>query len=133
MPAAIETLQGMTGAFPLLIALVMGHMLADYPLQGAFLAQTKNRHGKPPDLPGEASPVRGLWVHALTAHALIQGGAVWIITGSFTLGMVEVVLHWLIDFAKCEGWFGYHTDQALHVLCKALYTALIVGGWFVVS
>ena len=51
-------------------------------------------------------------------HDLIQAGAVWIVTGHTGLAALEFVLHWIIDFAKCENWTGVHTDQALHVACK---------------
>ncbi len=105
-------------------ALAIGHFLADYPLQGEFLAIRKN-HRLPPD----AGPVddsrpllpRHLWVHCLTAHCVIHGGVVWLITGSPILGAVEVVLHWIIDFVKSQGWTNFHVDQALHLLCKAGY------------
>lgn len=129
MIAAIEAVPGWSGFFILLFALAIGHALADYPLQGAFLADAKNRHSDPFALAENTSSPLGLWIHALTAHSLIHGGAVWLITGSVTLALVEVVLHWLIDFSKCEGWFGYTTDQLLHLSCKALYAAAITGGW----
>jgi len=54
-------------------------------------------------------------------HDLIQAGAVWIVTGHTGLAALEFVLHWMIDFAKCENWTGIHTDQALHVACKVAY------------
>ncbi len=106
-------------------AMVIGHVLADYPLQGRFLSMAKNRHADVTSLFGSELPPRGLWIHALTAHSLIQAGAVWLITGSLTLGLVEMVLHWLIDFAKCEKWTNFTVDQFLHLVCKAVYAALI--------
>jgi len=39
------------------------------------------------------------------------------------------VLHAIIDFIKCEKITGYHTDQMLHITCKALYVVLIMQGW----
>ncbi|MGC4017159.1 MAG: DUF3307 domain-containing protein [Luteolibacter sp.] len=116
----------------LLFALLIGHALADYPLQGAFLAKAKDRHSDSGAMFAESVAPKGLWIHALTAHALVHAGSVWIITGSVGLALVELVLHWLIDFAKCEGWTGFTTDQLLHVLCKVGYAAAIAGG-FVVS
>jgi hypothetical protein len=109
----------------LLFALLIGHALADYPLQGAFLARAKDRHSDSGALFGEQKAPKGLWIHALTAHSLVHAGAVWLITGSVLLTVVELLLHWLIDFAKCEGWTGFHTDQLLHVLCKIGYVAAI--------
>ena len=64
----------------------------------------------------------------MSAHALIHCGAVWLISGSVILGLAEFVLHWLIDFAKCEKWIGFSGDQFLHYLCKAAYVALIYYG-----
>ena len=37
-------------------------------------------------------------------------------------------VHWLIDFGKCEKWFGIHVDQGLHVACKVLWCVLIWQG-----
>jgi len=110
----------------LLFALLIGHALADYPLQGAFLARAKDRHSDSGALFGEQKAPKGLWVHALTAHSLVHAGAVWLITSSVLLAAVELVLHWFIDFAKCECWTGFHLDQVLHVLCKIGYVLAMV-------
>ena len=100
--------------FALLIA---GHALADYPLQGDFLARGKNRTAPLPGVP---------WQHPLAAHSVIHGGVVGLITGSLWLGLAETVAHWFIDDAKCCGRFGYHVDQALHVGCKVLWVACLM-------
>lgn len=99
--------------FALLIA---GHALADYPLQGDFLAHGKNRTAPIPGVP---------WQHPMAAHCAIHGGVVGLITGSLWLGLAEAVAHWFIDDAKYRGRFGYHTDQALHVACKVLWVAAL--------
>jgi len=110
-------------AAQMFFALVIGHALADYPLQGEFLAMCKNRRFlvrlKDPLRPPE------LWVYCMTAHCLIHAGTVWIITGSVVLGVVELVLHWVLDQAKCEGKTTFAIDQWGHVACKAGY--VIVG------
>lgn len=103
----------------LFFALLIGHALADYPLQGDFLARAKNRKQPIPGVP---------WWQAMTAHAAIHGGVVWLITGHPQLALAEFVAHWLIDSAKCEGRIGFNTDQALHALCKALWVGLIAVG-----
>lgn len=103
----------------MLCLLLAGHALADYPLQGDFLAKAKNR----------ANPIPGIpWFHGLLSHAAIHGGFVGIITGSLTLGLAEFVVHCLIDDAKCMGRISYNRDQALHVACKALWVAVIAAG-----
>jgi len=96
--------------------LLVGHALADYPLQGPYLAQAKNRNS--------SLGRDGAWRWALGCHAMIHGGAVALATGSVVLGVCETVAHAVIDFAKCEGWLSYDTDQALHVVCKAVWFAV---------
>jgi hypothetical protein len=100
----------------LLFALLIGHALCDYPLQGDFVGKFKSHK--------VASPVPGttIWPHLLTAHALIHAGMVWAITQSPTMAVLEFVLHWGIDFAKSHGWTNFHHDQGLHVLCKVGYS-----------
>ena len=101
-----------------LLLLLVGHALADYPLQGDFLAKAKNR----------ANPIPGIpWYHGLIPHAAIHGGFVGVITGNVWLGLVEFAVHCLIDDAKCMGRISYNTDQALHVGCKALWVAALLA------
>lgn len=57
--------------------MLVGHAIADYPLQGDFLAKAKNRRAPMPGVP---------WYQALGAHAIIHGGFVGIITGSLPWG-----------------------------------------------
>ena len=116
-------------AATLFFALVIGHAIADFPLQGDFLSRGKNRHLPPPKLAdGNESPKR-LWIYLMSAHALTHAGFVWLMTGSALLGLVEFVLHWMIDVAKCEQRTNFETDQWLHVLTKALYVAVLWAGW----
>lgn len=102
--------------FEIFALLLVGHALADYPLQGDFLAKAKNRANPLPGIP---------WYHGLLPHAAIHGGFVGVITGSLTLGLAEFVVHCLIDDAKCMGRISYNTDQALHVACKVLWVLII--------
>lgn len=104
----------------LLFKLLIGHALADYPLQGDFLARGKNRH-LPPIISGE----KYAWVYCMTAHSLIHAGAVWVITGSGILAFVELVAHWIIDFAKCEDAISFGMDQWLHIAVKATYAMVL--------
>jgi hypothetical protein len=102
--------------------LLVGHAVADYPLQNGPMATEKCRRS--------TSELQRTvpWYYWLSAHALIHGGAVFWATGSLSLGLLETGVHWLIDFGKCEGWFGIHVDQALHVGCKVLWCVLIANG-----
>jgi hypothetical protein len=133
--------------------LLVGHALADYPLQGEFLAKAKHHR----------NPIGGVpFYHALLAHAFIHAGAVVLVTGTLWLGLAELLAHVFIDYAKCAGCFRYgaptareyigpaatsdsfasvlelqsredgadrrafNIDQALHVLCKIVWAALAV-------
>lgn len=101
----------------ILCLLVVAHAVADYPLQGEFLAKAKNRTAPIPGFP--------FW-QALTAHSVIHGGMVGIITGSIGLGMAEVVAHWITDDLKCRGKIGLNTDQAIHIICKIVWAVIAV-------
>ncbi|MDQ7981939.1 DUF3307 domain-containing protein [Paraburkholderia sp. SARCC-3016] len=102
----------------LFAALIIGHVIADYPLQGDFLARAKNRSNPIPGVP---------WYQALGAHALIHGGTVWLMTGYWWLGALEVGCHALIDDTKCRSAIGFNADQVLHVLCKAIWAAIAIA------
>lgn len=113
----------------LMFKLLCGHALADYALQSPWMAKAKSRHAGPPEGYSAAlhGPVQTIWPYVLTAHALIHGLAVTILTGSSALGLAETVAHWLIDFGKCERWYGIHADQWMHVGCKVAWTLIAVG------
>lgn len=102
-------------------AMLLGwHALADYPLQGDFLARAKNHTAPIPGVP---------WYQALGAHAVIHGVGVMYITGSLMLGVGEVVVHCVIDWTKCSNPADdttFNIDQAFHVASKLLWVALLV-------
>ena len=109
----------MSGLLEVLFLLLAVHALADYPLQGDFLAKAKNRHAPIPGVP---------WWQALTAHALIHAGGVFVVTGSLAFAAIELSAHWLIDNAKCSGRLTFNADQMLHVICKIAYVAVLATG-----
>lgn len=115
----------------LLLLLVAGHYLADFPLQPDFVARMKSRVF-----------FESIGFHCLTAHAMIHGlvaAAVVSVLGYRWLMpfLVVAVTHWLIDFGKAwDGWpdnwritqgakwsgkpdarglYGINIDQALHI------------------
>lgn len=116
----------LTEGLTLLFALVIGHVLADYPLQGEYLALNKNRHYRPSN--GVIQP-KGLWIHCLGAHCLIHAGIVWLITGRVFLGVIEFVLHFIIDAMKSEKKTTFHSDQVLHIACRVGYVVALMWGW----
>jgi len=106
-------------AFEMLIYMLAAHALCDYALQGDWLSKAKNP--KLDLVPGEA-----IWPLALGSHAIIQAVAVHLVTGSWILAGIEFVAHYLIDYSKCSGRFGYNIDQYLHIGCKLAYFAALL-------
>lgn len=100
----------------LLAVLVVAHLLADYPLQGDFMAKAKNCMPPFPGVP---------WFTVLLSHAAIHAGFVWLITGSSVCAGFELAAHTGIDWTKCRGRISFNVDQALHLLCKAGYVVFI--------
>lgn len=109
-----------TNPLAVFFALAVMHALADFPLQGEYIARQKNR---------SSSSGTSEWITCLCAHSVIHAGGVWLVTGSMFLGAVELVIHGLIDLGKSEGKFGLITDQLLHLTCKAAYAAVLVMDW----
>jgi hypothetical protein len=97
--------------------LCIAHALADYPLQGDWLAKAKN-----PTI--AAVPYETIWPGALLSHAAIHAGAVKIVTGSWALAGAEFLVHTLTDYGKCRGYLTYNGDQAVHVCCKLVWAAI---------
>ena len=126
----------------ILFLLLFVHYLADYPLQGDFLAKAKNHNAR--TLPDYAvgGGIPGVpWYQALFAHAFIQAGFVFLVTGCIGFALAEMGLHFVIDYGKNAGWFrsagakgpcccndcirfAFDFDQFLHVLCKVSYVAI---------
>ena len=130
MPIAMLDIvhQGWTGGFVVLFALLIGHAVADFALQGDFLAIAKNRHANLDRFFGKDNAPPHVWIWALGAHSLIHAGFVWLVTGSVVLGAAEMLLHWVIDYAKSEGRTSFSFDQLLHIACKLVYAILIAAG-----
>lgn len=106
-------------SFEMFAALIVAHAVADYPLQGDFLAKAKNRFAPLPGTP---------WYQALGAHAIMHGGAVWLVTGIWWLGLLETIAHASIDDRKCAGRLSFNQDQTLHTICKLLWVFLAALG-----
>ena len=105
----------MTGPFMLIAimfgALLVGHAIADYPLQhafGGFIGRNKGRR-----------PVMAL--HAAT-HGVLVGAT----TLSPWLGIAAFVAHWVLDANKGRGRLSRVLDQTAHVACKVLWVLLVV-------
>jgi hypothetical protein len=100
----------------LFVLLMFGHALADYPLQGDFLASAK-RGG-----------VAGVpWQIAMLGHAVIHMGFVLIFTHSMACAIGELIVHYAIDCGKVRGHFTFTVDQLAHVACKLVWCAIVVS------
>ncbi len=102
----------------LFAAMIVGHAIADYPLQGDFLARAKSRAAPLPGVP---------WQQAMAAHGAIHAGFVGLLTGSVWLGVAEFVAHVVTDDLKCSGKIDFNTDQAIHVTCKAMWLLFYIA------
>jgi len=100
----------------ILLLLFAAHAFCDYPGQGQFLSEAKNRHIN----------TDGCWWRAMLAHCLIHSGLVLLITGSLWLALPELVIHYATDCAKCEDWISSDTDQAIHYGCKVVWALAVV-------
>lgn len=115
----------------MLFYLLAGHALMDYALQGDAMAVCKCKGAKHPA--ADAVP----WYYWLTAHTLLHGATVAVVVRwygygeqvAIGLGLTETVIHWVIDYGKCSGWFGIHLDQFFHVLCKVAWVTLLGYGF----
>lgn len=105
--------------------LLIAHAFADFAFQSDTIARGKNRNRKSEPPPGQK--YIPCWPFFLTAHALIHGGCVAVATGNVFLGLLETISHWIIDFGKCENWYGVYADQALHLGSKIAWVLLL---WF---
>ncbi len=98
--------------------LVIGHFIADYVFQTDAIAIGKNNKIN-------HSHLTVPWYYWMLTHSMVHGLAVYLITNSVILLLAEVFAHFLIDFSKCRGWIGLHTDQILHISCKIAYIAVL--------
>ena len=109
----------------MLFELLLAHAITDFALQPIDMGIGKNRHKKPKHVPLGVR-AKTVWFYYLTAHALVNGAGVYLVIGSRAFGIIETIVHWLLDFCKCEGWINPHRDQLFHVMSKIIY-CLILG------
>lgn len=104
--------------------LLVGHALVDYALQSTWMAEHKNP--KPYPYPAHDPKKYGPWWWTMLAHSAINGSFVSLLTGNIAYGIVETVLHFLLDWAKCLGKINAVEDQAGHILSKVLIAGAYV-------
>lgn len=98
--------------FVLFLMMCFGHCLADYPLQGEFLAKGKNFKNPIPGYP---------WYTLMAVHCFLHAGFVYLITGSLPLALAEFVVHFWIDCRKCDNSISFNYDQFLHIGYKFVW------------
>lgn len=92
------------------------HFLADFPLQGEYIALNKDSGSGCPN-----------WAWIMSAHCAIHSGFVLLATGSALLFAFEFLVHFALDVAKCRGLIGFSTDQVMHLLSKFLWVGLLMA------
>jgi hypothetical protein len=110
--------------FQVFIALLIGHAFADFVLQSGDMSRGKRRNAGVLSILGRQRQV--VWPYWLAAHAIMHGTMVLLCTRQPLLGLAEAITHAVIDFGKCEGKYGVHTDQFLHLLCKVMWLTLLL-------
>lgn len=104
-----------------LAGLLAVHWFFDFPGQGQFLSDIKNK--QVPVFP---------WWFGLTAHSMIQAaatfGVVWLFYPvlAFQIAVLEFALHWTIDYTRVHQRCSAMVDQYLHIACKVMYAIAIV-------
>lgn len=102
--------------FEVLFLLIVGHFLADYPLQGDFISKAKN----------PMNPVTGVpWMWPMVAHCTIHSAFVYVITGNWILAVGEFIMHFYIDVKKCYFHIDFNEDQVLHIICKIVWVSAL--------
>lgn len=104
----------------LFLKLIFSHFLCDFVLQNDTMAVNKNRNAN------TALQKSVPYYYWLLAHSIMHGGFAFFFTGSIFIGVAETLLHYIIDFGKCEGKYSIHTDQILHILCKLAWVAFVI-------
>ena len=102
----------------LYIALLLGHCLADFPLQKIGMRLLKD-----PKTPSSGSSI---WTYLQVYHALIHGFFVYAITHNIRLGMAETICHTIIDCQKGMDRLDDAVDQTLHILCKTMWMVYLI-------
>lgn len=102
-----------------LFYLVAMHALTDFVLQDEWMYKFKHPDAIVP-------PNAGAWWWWMTAHGLVNGLGVALITGSAGLGLAETLAHMTIDTLKCTKRISANIDQVGHLTCKVLWSVLTV-------
>jgi hypothetical protein len=103
--------------------LIIAHFLADYPLQGEFLAKFKSPLVYTQMVRDNIQP-RFHWFWILSAHCAIQAGGVLYVTNSLILAIIDYNVHFYVDLAKCRGRITFNQDQTYHIITRLIIAAV---------
>ena len=105
--------------------LIFAHAVGDFAIQSDKMAILKNPNNMPASFAGMLS--NEWWVWFLSAHAIIHGGLVFMATQSLLIGVLEVVVHWIVDLLKCKKFLTIKTDQYLHIISKVIWSVMYIN------
>ena len=111
-------------AIEILFIMFFLHCLGDFVFQTDPMAKGKNRHKKPDYIP-EGQKTKITWFYWLSAHAIIQGGLIFIFFPIIWIALIEVISHFILDFLKCDNVTNPHIDQTCHYLLRIIYTIIL--------
>jgi hypothetical protein len=96
-----------------LLLLIIAHYVGDFGLQNDFIAKFKVPHSAP------------FWFHVMIAHCAIHAGGVYVVSHNIYLAALEFIAHFLTDYLKCLQKLTFNQDQALHIMFKVLWCAIL--------
>lgn len=112
----------------LIICLIFSHYLCDFALQSSYMAKMKSKlNDVKQKLANDGmygdQVYQMTWFYVLSAHAIIHGGVVYLLTGYVEFFFITMITHGIIDKLKTSYKTNIHQDQFLHhlvILIEAL-------------
>lgn len=109
-----------------LLILIWLYFLADYGLQTEYVALNKGNNFW--------AMISHCSIHALfVCLGIILYGflisfnpMMFVVNLGITLGIYELICHYILDTLKCKKLINYNTDQICHLICKVIWFILIL-------
>ena len=100
--------------FESLFLLVCLHFLADFPLQGEYMAREKSPKGRPLGRMENAEAPNQEWWLIMAGHCAIHSLMAYLVTYSLWLAVFMFVTHYMIDCRRCYQQITFLMDQMAH-------------------